>query len=123
MIPTLRSLRNYKLNTFEDVSKALTFLERAVQDALQDTGSTKAIRTDQSITANYGQSIFTSGTYVTLPSSLQGGNLITITNTGTNPLWVHPANTSETINGSASIALGSKCTIRLNSDGAKGWWG
>lgn len=121
----LRSLRNYAVTSFQDVSKALTFLERAVQDALnQLQGQSVAVRTSQaSYAAQYGQSVFTSGNAVTLPTAMVGGQLISVTNTGSAPLWLYPLNSSETIVGAPSMGLGSKCTIRLSSDGAGGWWG
>ncbi len=124
---TLRTLRTYTLRSLDDVGRALAFLERSVQDALDQLSNEKddyisVLRTDKSTdSASYNQHVFSSGSVIELPAASSPGEYVAVSNIGSGSLSLKTS-ASDTVMGASTYTLASHATIHLTSDGLKGWW-
>lgn len=120
---TLRSIRSYlALKSFDDVSVALSFIYRAVQDAITELERLRSSRiTENGGPVNFNEWLLTNSGTVQLPGANQDRRSIAVTATGTGSVIVIPLPTDR-INKTTSFTVTSHTTVEFVSDGHGGWW-
>jgi len=128
---TLRILKNLTFNSFGEVSKALAFIQRAIQDSLTNLDNDKAtslavVTSDRLIeSVQYNQHlILTPNAVATVqfPTAKTGAQVLGVTNACSGHNVVLTPKDQEKILSFAPYTLSPNSTVRLISDGRGGWW-